>query len=109
MTDTHYAFVDRKCHYCGGSGIKANTKLATCPECNGTGMIGSFEEIQDIPMNSDDEFGNLLRKTRVRRLVSMSDLAALLKCKVSRISSIEFGIEIPTDTERKLLQEWIGE
>lgn len=109
MTDTHYVFVDRKCARCDGDGVIIDEEIGVqdCPECHGTGIIGSYEEVPDIPMNGDKEFGNLLRKTRERRLISMSELAVLLKCKVSRISEIELGMTMPTDKERKLLQKWI--
>lgn len=62
MTDKHYAFVDRKCERCEGWGVvEFGFK---CPECHGTGMIGSFEEVPEIPKNGDKKLGNLLRKTR---------------------------------------------
>lgn len=113
MNDKNYAFVDRKCERCKGTGeigkVEDEGKLYNipCPECRGWGKIGSFEEVPNIPINGDKEFGNLLRKTREDRQISMSELAILLKCKVSRISEIETGIVMPTDKERKLLQEWI--
>ena len=105
MTDKHYAFVERKCNRCEGWGCVAFG--FKCPECHGTGRIGSYEEVPNILLNGDREFGNLLRKTRERREISMSELTELLKCKVSRISEIECGIKMPTDKERKKLQEWI--
>lgn len=94
-----YAFIDRKCTNCNGTG---------CKICSGTGMVGSFEEVPDIPMNGDKEFGDKLRKTRERRLISMSELACILSCKVSQISEIECGITMPTDKQREKLEKWMN-
>lgn len=109
MSDKHYAFVDRKCEHCNGKGFLTEPKWSSCPECDGTGTIGSFEEVPNISINCDKEFGNLLRKIREDRQISMSEIAILLKCNVSRISEIEIGIVMPTYKERKLLQDWIEE
>lgn len=104
-----YVFIDRKCNRCDGSGeIGGFDGLKTCPKCNGIGIIGSYEEVLDIQLNGDKEFGTKLRKTRERRLISMYELAKLLHCMVSRISSIELGIEMPTEKERKVLEKWIN-
>lgn len=105
----NYAFVDRKCNTCNGMGeLGYGSKTRICPECQGTGTIGSYEEVPAIQYDGDKEFGKLLRMTRVRRMISVSELAALLKCKVSRISEIECGLKMPTDKERENLEAWVN-
>lgn len=105
MTDTHHAFVDRKCAHCEGWGVvEFGFK---CPECHGTGIIGSYEKVPDIPMNGDKEFGNLLRKTREKRKIGMDELAKLFGWSLVHLSDIETGREQPTEEEKQQIQKWL--
>lgn len=94
-----YVFIDRRCPHCNGEG---------CLSCYGSGIVGSFEYAPDIPRNGDKEFGNRLRKTRERRLISISELAAMLNSTPSCISEIELGIRMPTEKQWEKLEEWIS-
>lgn len=109
MTNKHYAFVDRTCPRCDGSGeIGGFDGLQTCPECHGTGLVGSYGEVPDIPMNGDKEFGDLLRKTREQCKIGMYELAKEFGWSPVHLSNIETGREQPTETERRQIKEWLG-
>lgn len=95
-----YVFIDRRCPHCNGEG---------CLSCYGSGIVGSFEYAPDIPRNGDKKFGNRLRKTRERSLISISELSIMLNSKLSCISEIELGIVMPTEKQREKLEEWINQ
>ena len=50
MPDESYAFVDRKCPRCNGDGtLKLALPVTLCPLCRGTGIVGSYEPVPDMP------------------------------------------------------------
>lgn len=111
MTNKHYAFVDRKCEKCKGTGIVfKNLNGVQCPECHGTGMIGSYEEVPAIDINRIRFVSGLarqLRKNREKRKIGMDDLAKLFGWSLVHLSDIETGRVQPTEAERQQIQEWI--
>lgn len=107
-----FAFVDSKCPKCNGSGlvqIAPNCRgVKQCNYCRGTGLVGEYKEVPDIPLHPDD-LSRELRKTRERRLITMHELASMWKTTPSRISELETGTGEPrTAKEEKKIREWIN-
>lgn len=93
-----FAFVDRRCT-CGED--------ANCPHCGGSGLVGSFEEVPDIPFHIPYAIVYRLRQQRERRKVSMADLAAQFGWSLVHLSDIERGRVDPTEEEREQIREWV--
>ena len=106
-----FAFVDSKCPDCNGSGwveIVPGLREVCCNRCHGTGLVGEYKEVPDIPRNPDD-LSRELRKARERRLITMHELASMWKTTPSRISELETGTGEPRTTkEEKKIRKWIN-
>lgn len=106
-----FAFVDSKCPDCNGSGwveIVPGLREVCCNRCHGTGLVGEYKEVPDIPRNPDD-LSREFRKARERRKVPLAVLAPAWCMSVSRLSELETGIGEPrTAEEEKLMREWIN-
>lgn len=102
----HYAFVDRECPNCKGENL--STLGLRCRFCNGTGHIGSFEEVPAIdPAKIQSALAYRLRKTREQRKIRMSELAAHFGWSVVHLSDIERGRAEPTPEEREQIKNWV--
>lgn len=107
--DKHYAFVDGVCQRCAGSGeIGGVVGIQACPECNGTGHIGSYKEVPPIdPSKIPSALVYRLRKTREQRKVGLIELAKIFGWSVVHLSDIERGRVEPTPEEREQIKNWV--
>ena len=107
--DKHYAFVDGKCERCDGSGeIRGVSGVQTCPDCNGTGSVGSFKEVPPIdPAKIPTALSFRLRRTREKRKMGLTELAAHFGWSVVHLSDIERGRVDPTPEEREQIKKWV--
>lgn len=105
MPDNDYAFVDRKCPACAGTGKIPLGRMCAC--CHGTGLIGDYEEVPSIEYDGPSAFTYRLRLTRETRKVSMSELAAQLGTSVVELSDIERGKIEPIGALKEQIAKWV--
>lgn len=99
------AFVDMRCPVCGGKG---RTRQAECVRCKGTGMVGSYEEVE-VPESTPDAFAKLFRRLREKAEITLRTASLVIGCTPSRLSDIENGRGRPrTFAETKAMQEQLG-
>lgn len=104
------AFVDKKCPDCDGRGYgyDADGKEQRCETCEGTGLIGSYEEVE-IRKGEPDDFAKVFRKLREEANISMSEMADILGCSVVRMSELERGKGEPrTPEEKEMMRKWVS-
>ena len=95
---------------CNGSGEFDVLELCspiTCTTCNGTGSVGSYEDVPELPKTEPTEFGIWMRKARERHGTSLIRLRDLTGISPSRLSEIERGAGEPVteDEQRKIRDE----
>lgn len=90
-------FLDRQCPTCHGHG---------CAKCHGTGMIGDVRDV-DVPTPEPDSFAENLRAWRLKNGRTFRELSAETGILPSVLSGIEDGRRMPTEEERKIIEEII--
>ncbi len=80
-----------------------------CPTWNGTGSVGSYEDVPELPQTEPTEFGKWMRKARERHGTSLIRLRDLTGITPSRLSQIERGAGEPaTESEEGLIRFELG-
>lgn len=90
-------FLDRQCPACDGNG---------CYQCHGTGMVGS---VSDMPMSRPEpnSFAENLRAWRLERGRTFRELSAETGILPSVLSGVEDGRRMPTEEQRKKIEEFM--
>lgn len=90
-------FLDRQCPACHGDG---------CTECQGTGMVGS---VGDMPVSMSRpepcSFAECMRAWRLEHGRTFRELSAETGILPSVLSGIEDGRQMPTEEQRKKIEE----
>lgn len=78
MGEKTLCFVDRRCDACGGEG---------CEACGGTGIVGSIEEREPIPVHPDG-VSRALEARRIAEHMSFRELGERLGVSTARASQL---------------------
>lgn len=78
MGEKTLCFVDRRCDACGGEG---------CEACGGTGIVGSIEEREPIPVHPDG-VSCALEARRIAQRLGFRELGEALGVSVARASQL---------------------
>lgn len=82
MGEKTLCFVDRRCDACGGEG---------CEACGGTGLVGSIEEREPIPVHPDG-VSKALEARRIAQRLGFRDLGDALGVSTARASQLCRGV-----------------